>query len=120
MFLFTGVTHFTSVKYDYLAMIPDPLPAGLRTIYLTGLFEIAGAVGLLIPVTRQITGICLILLLVAMFPANVNAALNEIAFRGRAATPLLLRAPLQLIYIVLLWWSSVRDPEGALRDAPTA
>lgn len=108
------------MKYDYLAMIPDALPAGLWTIYLTGLFEIAGAVGLLIPATRRIAGICLILLLVATFPANVNAALNDIAFRGRAATPLLLRAPIQLIYIVLTWWSSVREPEGALREAPTA
>jgi uncharacterized membrane protein len=93
MFLFTGVTHFTGMKYDYLAMIPSQLPAGLWTIYLAGVFEIAGAIGLLIPATRRIAGICLVLLLIAMFPANVNAALQDIPFRGRAPTPLCGCAP---------------------------
>ena len=76
MFLFTGTSHFTSMKYDLAAMIPDPLPDGLWIIYLTGVFEIAGAIGLLLPQTRGLAGICLVLLLVAMFSANVNAALN--------------------------------------------
>ena len=70
MFLFTGFSHFSSLKYDFAAMIPDPLPNGLWVIYLTGVFEIAGAVGLLIPRTRRLAGICLVLLLVALFPAN--------------------------------------------------
>src|ERR687893_3138905 len=88
MFLFTGTSHFTSMKYDFAAMIPDPLPDGLWVIYLTGLFEIAGAVGLLVPRTRRLAGVLLVLLLVALFPANVNAIINEITLGGNDPTPL--------------------------------
>jgi uncharacterized membrane protein len=108
MFLFTGFSHFSSLKHDFAAMIPAPLPNGLWVIYLTGLFEIAGAVGLLIPRTRKLAGICLMLLLVALFSANVNAALNEIPLRGEAATPLWIRTPMQLLFIGMVWWTSIK------------
>jgi uncharacterized membrane protein len=108
MFLFTGFSHFSSMKYDFAAMIPAPLPNGLWVIYLTGLFEIAGAIGLLIPRTRKVAGICLVLLLVGLFSANVNAALNEIPLRGEAATPLWIRTPMQLLYIGMVWWTSIK------------
>ncbi|MDQ5813417.1 MAG: DoxX family protein [Actinomycetota bacterium] len=118
MFLFTGTSHFTSMKYDFAAMIPDPLPDGLWVIYLTGVFEIAGAIGLLIPQTRKLAGICLVLLLVAMFSANVNAALNAIPLGGQDPTPLWLRTPMQLLYIGMVWWTSIKAPakeDGGLR-----
>jgi uncharacterized membrane protein len=110
MFLFTGTSHFTSMKHDLAAMIPAPLPNGLWVIYLTGLFEIAGAIGLLIPKTRKLAGICLVLLLVGLFSANVNAALNEIPLRGEAATPLWIRTPMQILYIGMVWWTSIKKP----------
>ena len=114
MFLFTGTSHFTSIKYDFAAMIPPPLPNDLWVIYLTGLFEIAGAIGLLIPRTRRLAGICLVLLLVALFPANVYAALGEIPLRGEAATPLWIRTPMQLLYVGMVWWTSIKArPKGA-------
>lgn len=109
MFLFTGTSHFTNMKYDFAAMIPPPLPNDLWVIYLTGMFEIAGALGLLIPRTRKLTGICLVLLLVALFPANVYAALSEIPLRGEAATPLWIRTPMQLLYIGMVWWTSIKE-----------
>lgn len=109
MFLFTGFSHFSSLKHDFAAMIPDPLPDSLWVIYLTGVFEIAGAVGLLIPRIRALAGVCLVLLLVAMFPANVNAVVNEISLGGDAPTPLWLRAPMQLLYIGMVWWTSVKE-----------
>ena len=113
MFLFTGASHFTGMKYDFAAMIPPPLPNDLWVIYLTGLFEMAGAVGLLIPRTRKLAGICLVLLLAALFPANVYAALNEIPLRGEAATPLWIRTPMQLLYIGMIWWTSIKAyPKG--------
>ena len=108
MFLFTGTSHFTSMKYDFAAMIPPPLPNDLWVIYLSGVFEIAGAIGLLIPRTRKLAGICLVLLLVALFPANVYAALSEFLLRGEAATPLWIRTPMQLLYIGMIWWTSIK------------
>ena len=110
MFLFTGTSHFTSMKYDFAAMIPAPLPNDLWVIYLTGVLEIVGAIGLLIPRTRKLAGICLVLLLVALFPANVYAALNEIPLRGEAPTPLRLRGPIQLLFIGMVWWTSITEP----------
>ena len=118
MFLFTGTSHFTTMKYDFAAIIPDPLPDGLWVIYLTGAFEIAGAIGLLLPQTRKLAGICLVLLLAAMFSANVNAALNEIPLGGQDPTPLWLRTPMQILYIGMVWWTSIKAParkDGGLR-----
>ncbi len=109
MFLSTGFSHFSSLKHDFAAMIPDPLPNGLWVIYLAGVFEIAGAVGLLIPRTRRLAGICLVLLLVALFPANVNAVINEIPLGGNAPTTLWVRAPMQLLYIGMVWWTSIKE-----------
>jgi uncharacterized membrane protein len=109
MFLFTSTAHFTGMKHDLAAMIPKPLPDGLWVIYLTGVLEIAGAIGLLIPRTRRIAAICLALLMVAQFPANVNAALNGIPLGGEVPTPLWLRAPMQLLFIGMLWWTSIKE-----------
>ena len=108
MFLFTGFSHFSSLKHDFAAMIPEPLPNDLWVIYVTGVFEIAGALGLLIPRIRRLAGIYLVLLLVAMFPANVNAIINGIPFGGDAPTPLWVRAPMQLLYIGMVWWTSIK------------
>ena len=106
MFVFTGITHFTGMAQDYLAMIPAPLPRSLGLIYLTGLLEIAGGVGLQVPRLRRAAAIGLILLLLAMFPANVNAALNDIPFRGEPPTPLAVRLPMQLFFLAALGWSA--------------
>lgn len=109
MFLFTGATHFSGMKHDYAAMIPSPFPQSLWLIHLTGILQIAGAVGLLLPRVRKIAGVCLIALLVAQFPANVNAALNSIPFRGQPPTPLWLRALIQLFFVAVIWWSSIKN-----------
>jgi uncharacterized membrane protein len=116
MFLFTGASHFTSMKYDFAAMIPAPLPNDLWVIYLTGVLEMAGAIGLLIPRTRKLAGICLVLLLVALFPANVYAALNEIPLRGEAPTPLWIRGPIQLLFIGMVWWTSIKEEPAESRQ----
>jgi uncharacterized membrane protein len=117
MFLFTSTAHFSGMKHDLAAMMPEPLFDGLWIIYLTGVFEIAGAIGLLIPRTRRLAGICLVLLLVAVFPANVNAALNGIPLGGEPPTPLWLRAPMQLLFIGMVWWTSV-NARRAGQDGP--
>jgi uncharacterized membrane protein len=110
MFLFTGATHFTSMKHDYAAMIPEPLPKSLRLIELTGLLQIAGAVGLLVPRLRRMAGMGLAAQLAAMFPANVYAAREGVPFRGRPATPLAVRAPVQLVYVATVWWTAIAEP----------
>jgi uncharacterized membrane protein len=119
MFLFTSTAHFSAMKHDLAAMMPEPLPDGLWIIYLTGVFEIAGAIGLLVPRTRRLAGICLVLLMVAVFPANVNAALNGIPLGGEAPTPLWLRTPMQLLFIGMVWWTSVSARPQQAERPPT-
>ena len=118
MFLVTSTAHFNGMKHDLAAMMPEPLPDGLWIIYLTGLFEIAGAVGLLVPRTRRLAGLCLVLLLIAQFPANVNAALNGIPLGGESPTPLWLRAPMQVLFIAMVWWTSVASRPGRVGRTP--
>jgi uncharacterized membrane protein len=110
MFLFTGSTHFTAMKHDYAAMLPGFAPMKVSIIHMTGALQIAGAIGLLVPRTRRLAGIGLALLLVAMFPGNVYAALNEVPFRGEPPTPLWLRTPIQLFYIGMVLWTSIKRP----------
>ena len=59
-------------------MISPPLPNELLIIYLTGVLEIAGAIGLLVPRTRKLAGMCLVFLLHALFPDNLNDALSAV------------------------------------------
>ena len=117
MFIFTGLTHFSDMRHDFVAMIPSPLPKELWLVYLTGALEIAGALGLLIPRLRRPAAIGLVLLLIAMFPANVNASLNGIPLRGEPPTPLWLRLPMQLLFIGAVWWTSLRTPRRATSQA---
>jgi uncharacterized membrane protein len=108
MFLFTASSHFMPMRHDLAAMIPPPATGSLWLITLTGLAELAGAAGLLSRRFRKPAAICLALLLVALFPANVWAALHDVPLRGRPPTPLWLRAPMQLLWIGLLLWTARR------------
>ena len=110
MFLFTGGSHFSSLKYDLAAMIPPPLTGALWVIYVTGCLEIAGGAGLLTRRLRRPAAWGLAALLVALFPANVYAALTGVTLNGSAATSLWLRTQLQVFWIAVLWWSTLMAP----------
>ena len=75
-------------------------------IYVTGVCELLGAAGLLIQRFRSLAGICLILLLAGMFIANISAAVRGMTLGGKPVTALWLRTPMQILFIVLIWWAS--------------
>lgn len=106
MFAFTASAHFNKMKHDLARMIPAYLPQPLLIVYITGVLELLGAAGLMLPQFRRLAGICLIALLVGMFVANLNAAQKGVTLRGKPPTPLWLRAPMQVLFIALLWWST--------------
>jgi uncharacterized membrane protein len=106
MFIFTATAHFNKMKHDLARMIPSYLPRPLLIVYITGVLELLGAAGLVLPEFRRLAGICLIALLVGMFIANLTAAQKGITLRGKPPTPLWLRAPMQVFFIALLWWST--------------
>jgi uncharacterized membrane protein len=109
MFFFTASAHFTSMKEDLIAMVPKWVPQPRIMVYFTGVCEILGAIGLLIPSVQKITAIALILLLIALLPANINAARSGITLRGKPPTPLLIRIPMQLLFSFLIWWSAIHS-----------
>ena len=107
MFTFTALAHFNKMRHELARMVPRVFPRPLLIIYITGVLEFFGAVGLLIPRIREAAAIGLIVLLIAMFPANVKAAREHLTLRGRPATGLWLRLPMQILFLGLLWWSCV-------------
>jgi uncharacterized membrane protein len=106
MLLFTASAHFTRMRDDLLRMMPPSVPWPRTLVFFTGLCEIAGAIGLLLPLTRRAAAFALILFFIAVFPANVRAARAGVALRGKPATAFWLRAPMQLLFIFLAWWVS--------------
>ena len=111
MFCLTAAAHFNSMRADLIRMVPPSVPNPELMVTFTGVCEILGAIGLLVPRTRRIAAIALILLLVAVLPANIHAANAGVTLRGSAATPLVPRVAFQVLFIALLWWSGVRKSE---------
>ena len=107
MFLFTALAHFNSMRHDLARMLPPAVPQPLAVIYVTGLCEILGAIGLLLPITRTYAAAALIVFLIAVLPANIHAARAGVTLRNQPATPLIVRIPMQLLFIALTWWSGI-------------
>jgi uncharacterized membrane protein len=114
VFVIAGVLHF-AVPGTYVRVMPPWLPHPRALVLLSGAFQIAGGLGVLHPRTRRAAGWGLILLLLAVWPANVQMLLNARASAPAAAQVLLLlRIPLQLLLIWWVWRSCVRA--GASRE----
>ncbi len=105
MFAFTALSHFLPrTRPDLVRMVPPRLPNPGLLVTVTGVLEFSGAVGLLVPPLIRASSYALMLLLLALFPANVHAARMRLLVAGRPATPLVIRLPLQLFWMGALWW----------------
>lgn len=113
LMVLAGVNHFVSPD-PYVAMMPAALPAHLALVYVSGVAEIAGGLGLILPRTRRAAAWGLVLLLLAVFPANVNMAVNHLPLGERTlpAWALWGRLPLQAVLIAWAWWYTRRDRAG--------
>ena len=107
MFCFTTVAHFNNMRADLIRMVPPWIPWPEFMVTFTGICEILGAIGLLIPRTRRVAAVALILFLIAVLPANIHAAVAGVTLRGEAVTPLVPRVVLQMVFIALVWWSGI-------------
>lgn len=110
-FLFAGVSHFTNPA-RYVDMMPPFIPAHAEMVIASGIAEIAGAVGLMIPATRRAAGIGLLALLIAVFPANVYVAIAGKTIEGlpSASWYYWVRLPFQFVYIVWIYLFAVMRP----------
>ena len=99
-YLLAGALHFV-IPRTYEAIVPDALPAHRELVYLSGVAEMAGGAGVLADRTVRPAGWWLIATMLAVFPANVNMAVEAERFRQVPEPLLWARLPLQA---AIVWW----------------
>ena len=99
-FILAGVNHFLKPDF-YLKMMPPVFPWHLFLVYLSGIFEIALGILLLIPKYTSLAAWGLIALLIAVFPANIYMAFNPQLFPEFSPLALYLRLPVQ--FVLIMW-----------------
>ena len=112
MLCFTAIGHFVFTK-GMTMMVPAFVPSKMLVVYLTGVFEIALAIGLLIPKLKVVSGWALIVFLVLMLPGNVYAAMHHVNYQkatldGPGLSYLWFRIPLQILFIAWTYVSTIR------------
>jgi len=103
--IIAGTLHFIKPE-PFVKIVPDYLPYHLGLVYISGFFEILFGIGLLIPSLSSAAAWGLILLFIAVFPANINMAVNNIPIQGVPDHQILywLRLPFQAVLIAWAWW----------------
>ncbi len=101
-----GILHLMRPE-KFVQIVPNYLPAPRALVFISGCCEIFGGAGLLIPRVRKPAAWGLVALFIAVFPANVNMAVNKILLDS----PLILwgRLPFQAVLIAWAWWYTRRD-----------
>ena len=112
MLVFTAIGHFAFNK-GMTMMLPDFIPFKAQVVYLTGIIEIAAAIGLFIPSLRIVTAWFLIAFFILILPANIHAAIKQIdyqkgTFDGNGLIYLWFRVPLQLLFIAWTYLSAIK------------
>lgn len=97
--LVSGTLHFTGTAM-MATIIPPFFPYRPQLVLLSGVLELAGAVGLLLPAFTRLASSCLASLMVVIFPANVYAAGRNVGGLHMPSVPM--RLAMQILYIVLL------------------
>ena len=120
-FILAGVAHFTAPA-PYLAIIPPYIPWPAAMVAISGAAEILGGLGVCFRSTRRVSGWWLIALLIAVFPANVQAVSTGMVIGGHAVPVWMLwvRLPLQLLLVIWVWRACLgggaRRPKWELRS----
>jgi uncharacterized membrane protein len=112
MLIFTAVGHFVFVQ-GMTMMIPSFIPFKKEIVYLTGIIEVAAAIGLLIPKFQNLVAWLLLLFFLLILPANINAAINKIDYQkgttdGDGLAYLWFRVPLQVFFMVWVYFFAIR------------
>jgi len=97
-----GVNHFL-VPETYDAMVPRALPAPALLVQISGVFEVLGGLGLILPATRRLAAWGLVALFVAVFPANINMAINHLPLGTHELPTWALWGRLPLQFLLIAW-----------------
>ncbi len=97
-----GIVHFVATD-AYVSIMPDYLPLHRELVYLSGVSEVLCGLGLLWHKTREVAGACLIFVYLAVLPANINMAVQDIQPASFHIPAFLLwaRLPFQLVLNLL-------------------
>lgn len=112
MLLFTAAAHFAFNK-GMAMMLPAFVPYKTQIVYLTGIIEIIGALGLFFPDIQILTGWLLNVFFILIVPANIYAAVHHIDYQkgssdGNGLPYLWFRIPLQILFILWVYFSAVK------------
>lgn len=124
MLLFTSIAHFIYTN-GMSMMLPDFIPYKTEVVYLTGIIEIAAAIGLLIPNFIIVTAWLLIVFFILILPANIHAAIKHIdyqkgTFDGNGLYYLWFRIPLQILFLIWTYLSAIKSrQENKLKKTMT-
>ena len=115
-FVAAGANHFRTPSL-YLGMMPPWLPWPLALVYVSGAAEILGGIGALVRFTRRFSGWGLMVLLIAVFPANLHVAMQG-QMKGFDFSPLTLwlRLPFQLVLMAGVWWATLAPVRNETLD----
>jgi uncharacterized membrane protein len=111
-FLFGGVAHFSLTEVE-MRIVPPVLPWPRAAVLISGVFELLGALGILIPATRRAAGVGLFLLTIAVTPANVYMLQHAELFNV-PRWALIVRLPFQVVLLALILWSTWTRPLNRL------
>lgn len=105
LYILAGINHFRKPE-PFAAIVPGFLPGKLPIVYVSGIAEILLGTLILFRSTRRIAGTGIIILLIAIFPANIKMAIDFVGSDNRYAWLTIARLPLQFVLIWLAWWST--------------
>jgi uncharacterized membrane protein len=120
-YVVAGLNHFVNQGF-YAPMMPPYLPAHMALIYLSGLAEVVLGAAVLVPSVRPLAAWGIVLLLIAIFPANVHIALHDVPPAGAkegAGIWNWVRLPFQGVLIAWAWWYT-RDADAPAVARPAA
>jgi uncharacterized membrane protein len=100
-----GITHFTDPDF-FVAIMPPWIGWHLEIVYISGVFEVIGAIGILLPKFRQMAGNGLFLLTICVTPANLHMWMNPELFPDVPEAFLSGRLVVQVLLLALIWWST--------------
>lgn len=113
-FLIGGVAHFVATDTE-VRLVPPFVPWPLAAVWVSGVFELLGAVGLLFTITRRAAGVGLFVLTVCVTPVHIHMLQRPDLF----AVPywaLVLRLPLQVALLALIAWSTIAQCQTSAPD----